>query len=117
MPFPTMAYGHSYSTHTSVHGCHRDNAWFCASCVFKNTTTFDVLGWCKESLLEPSRRFTLYQDSLGNITFLGEKDSKIVWNREAALWNLTMISKPIIFATTNATFDTFLMGTHTWKVE
>lgn len=103
--------------HSSAYGLTCSRTWraYCASCVFENSTSFYVFGLCKETLLE-SDMFAIYQDSFGNVTYWGESDSGIVWNRKDKIWNWTMIGKPEVYATTNASLHTFMMGTHTWKL-
>ena len=54
-------------------------------------------------------------DPHGNLTFFGTYSSKIVFSWESTLWSWTLLDNAEVFATSEASFSSFLMGKHSWK--
>ena len=93
----------------------------CVPCFRKPYLPFiQIRGLCGSSKFAYSSEYgkgllQLEQQTDGSLEFYGTHSSRIVFNEEANLWNWTLLDNPRIFATSNASYGTFLMGKHYWK--
>ena len=90
-----------------------DKAPFCGSCVFNSHPAALIIKGLCETTKFSDKFFNIEEDLLGNFTFYGD-NSIIVYNEEASLWNWTIQGDLHTFATSNAPFNTFLIGKTSW---